>query len=135
MYLLLADATKFNPTYLFLAITIGLLLGLLLTKRGKVDKTKIQGLDVKEFMDTKRKGTLVDIRNAKSYEVEKLVGAKNCPSASGARSGLIRKDIPIFIYDQNGKSAYRVAKSYVRSGAIMVYFMKGGYDAYKGEKK
>ncbi len=135
MYLLLADATQFNPTYLFLAITIGLLVGLFLTKRGKVDKTKIQGLDVKEFMDTKRKGTLVDIRNAKAFELEKLVGAKNFPGGSGARSGMIRKDIPIFIYDQNGKSAYRVAKSYVRNGAIMVYYMKGGYDAYKGEKK
>lgn len=135
MLLMFADASPFNPTYLFLAILIGLLLGLLLTKRGKVDKTKIQGLDVKEFMDTKRKGTLIDCRKEKDFNESKIVGAKNYPGRSGAKSGQIRRDIPIFIYDENGKRANGIAKSYVRSGAVMVYFIKGGYEQYIQEKE
>ena len=134
MSIIFADS-QFNPTYLFIAILLGLLLGLVLTKNGKIDKTKIQGLDVKEFLDTKRKGTLVDCRKAQEFENGKIVGAKNYKGTSGAGSGQIRRDIPVFIYDTDGKRAYGIAKKYVRSGCVMVYYMKGGYNAYINNKE
>ena len=71
----------------------------------------------------------------KETDESNIVGAKLCPGGSGAGSGQIRKDIPIFIYDQDGKKAYGIAKKYVRSGAVMVYYMKGGYNAYILEKE
>ena len=126
---------NFNPTFLFLAITLGLLMGLILTKNGKVDKSKIAVLDYKEFMETKRKGTLVDIRRKDDFEKEKIVGAKNMPGRSGAKDSTIRKDIPIFIYDENGRNSYSVAKAYVKAGACMVYCLKNGYQSYANEKK
>ena len=45
-------------------------------------------------MDTKRKGTLIDCRKEKDFNESKIVGAKNYPGRSGAKSGQIRRDIP-----------------------------------------
>lgn len=132
----MAILVDFNPSFLFIAIGLGLLFGLILTKRGTVDKSKYQGLEVKEFCELMRKGTLIDIRGSKQYsQDDKIVGAKNYANASGATSGLIRKDIPVYIYDQNGSRSQGVAKTYVRKGYVMVYFLKGGLNAYKEYKR
>ena len=59
---------------------------------------------------------------------------KLIPNKSGAKSSQVRKDIPIFIYDENGKRALNIAKAYVKAGAEMVYYLKGGYQSFiKGE--
>ena len=131
---LLADSS-FNPIYLIVAILLGLFVGLLIAKNGKIDKTKIQGLNVKDFLDTKRKGTLVDCRKEELFKENKIVGAKNFPGKSGAKTSQVRKDIPIFIYDQNGKKAYSIAKKYVKYDAVMVYYMIGGFEEYTKSKE
>ena len=124
----------FDYRFLILAVLIGLLAGSLLSRRGKVDKSKISGIDLDTFMDMKRKGTLVDIRKESLYKMGKIIGAKNMPNSSGAKNSSIRKDIPIFIYDEDGRKANGVAKNYVRNGAVMVYYLKGGYKEYNKEK-
>ena len=100
----------------------------------KVDKDKYQSLNYKDFMDMKRKGTLIDIRKKDLFEESKIVGAKNYPGKSGAKAS-VRRDIPIFIYDQDGRKAEGAAKAYVRSGAVMVYYLKGGFKQYLNEKE
>lgn len=115
-------------TYLLLAIGIGLLAGLLISKRGKVDKSKIATLKKDEFYETMRKGTLIDVRKKDAYENGKILGSRNYPGKSGAKNAAVRKDLPIFIYDDRGTgSAYQIAKAYVKAGAVMVYILSGGY--------
>jgi len=126
-------ASNFNLSYMLLAIMIGLLLGLMLTKRGKFDKEKVSGLKRKDFLDMKRKGTLIDCRSEEEFNESKMSGAKNFKGKSGAKSGAIRKDIPVFIYDKNGKRAYSIAKSYAMNGYVMIYYLEGGYQAYLNE--
>ena len=124
---------QFDFLWLGIAVVGGLLIGSLLSNNKKVDMSKIAGLSKKDFLDTKRKGTLVDVRNEQLYENGKIVGAKNLPKKSGAKSSLVRKDIPIFIYDQDGKKALNIAKANVKAGAEMVYYLKGGYIEYSRE--
>ncbi len=125
---------QFDFLWLGIALVGGLLLGSLFSSNKKVDMSKIAGLSKKDFLDTKRMGTLVDVRNEKLFEDGKIVGAKNLPNKSGAKSSQVRKDIPIFIYDENGKRALNIAKAYVKAGAEMVYYLKGGYQSFiKGE--
>ena len=127
------EAGGFDFTYLFIAIVLGLLIGMIFSKN-KVDKDKYQTLNYKDFMDMKRKGTLVDCRKKEQFENNKIVGAKNYPGKSGAKSN-IRRDIPIFIYDQDGRRAQGIAKAYVRGGAVMVYYLSGGFKTYLNEKE
>jgi len=127
-------ASTFNWSYLFIAVAIGLLFGLIISKNKQFDKSRLQFLDVKEFADTMRKGTLVDIRSEKEFDIDKIIGAKNFKGKSGASSSAVRKDIPIFLYDEKGSKVNSCAKSYVRKGAVMVYMLKGGFEAYKAYK-
>lgn len=129
MLIMLAESS-FNWTYILMAITAGLLVSMLFLRRGNIDKTKISELSVDDFLNTMRKGTLVDTRKAELVEEGKILGAKSFPKKSGAGDSQIRKDIPIFLYDQNGKNVYSYAKSYVKNGAVMVYTLKGGYIEY-----
>ena len=128
-----AETGGFDFTYVFIAIVLGLLIGMIFSKN-KVDKDKYQSLNYKDFMDMKRKGTLIDIRKKDLFEESKIVGAKNYPGKSGAKAS-VRRDIPIFIYDQDGRKAEGAAKAYVRSGAVMVYYLKGGFKQYLNEKE
>ena len=128
-----AETGGFDFTYIFIAIVLGLLIGMIFSKN-KVDKDKYQSLSYKDFMEMKRKGTLIDVRKKELFEENKIVGAKNYPGKSGAKAS-IRRDIPIFIYDQDGRRAEGCAKSYVRSGAVMVYFLKGGFKEYLVNKE
>lgn len=128
-----AETGGFDFTYIFIAIVLGLLIGMIFSKN-KVDKDKYQALDYKEFMDMKRKGTLIDVRKSDLFDENKIVGAKSYPGKSGAKAN-VRRDIPIFIYDQDGKKASSVSKAYVRGGAVMVYYLKGGFKAYLEEKE
>jgi len=120
-----------SSSFIFIILLFFLLI-FSMTGRNKIDKSRIKKLPKKEFLDTKRMGTLVDIRKDKTADETKMVGAKLFPGKSGAKDSRIRKDIPIFIYDQNGKKAYSVAKEYVKNGATMVYYLDGGLNNYLG---
>lgn len=120
----------FDWSWLFIAVALGLLGGMFISKRNKYDKAKIAVLPKEEFFNTMRKGTLIDTRKAEEYDKGKILGAKNFPNKTGVKDSAVRKDIPIFIYDEKGGSKiYNIAKSYVKKGAVMVYILKEGYES------
>lgn len=123
-------------SWLIFAAGIGLLIGLMLTNRNRWDKDKFVTLDVKEFLDTMRKGSLIDTRKEDVVkEKGKIVGSRNFPGKSGAVEAKVRKDIPIFIYDEKGTSNLKgIAAKYIKNGAVIVYALKGGYEAYENYK-
>ncbi len=126
--------SNFNWLYILIASTVGILIALLVMRRNDFDKSKIQQLSIDDFVNTMRKGTLIDARKHDLFEQGKILGARNYPGSSGAKDSTVRKDIPIFLYDQNGKQAYSYAKSYAKQNAVMVYILKGGYEAYLESK-
>lgn len=128
--------SSFSWQYLLIAIAFGLLLGLMFMNKNKVDKTKMSVLDLDEFLNTMRKGNLIDTRKAESFEAGKILGSRNYPGKSGAKNSAVRKDIPIFLYDEKGGASIEgIAKAYVKQGAVMVYTLKGGYQGYLKNKK
>ncbi len=118
-------------SYIMLITLIVMLAVMFIQKRAQYDKGRLSKLNRKDFLDTMRKGTLIDVRKPEQFKEDKILGAKNYPGKSGTREGSIRKDIPIFIYDQDGKRAASVGKEFVRNGATMVYILKGGFNVYK----
>ena len=130
---LFADAQPFSWSWLIFAAGIGLLAGLMITNRNRWDKEKFVVLDTKEFLDTMRKGTLIDVRKEEEInKTGKIVGSRHFPGKSGATDARVRKDIPIFIYDQKGSSSLKgIAAKYIKNNAVIVYAMKGGYEAYE----
>ena len=129
----------FNWSWLIIAAGLGIMLGLLVSNRNKWDKTKLSVLNIEDFLNTMRKGSLIDVRKPEEFEKGKIVGARNFPRKSGATDGRVRKDLPIFIYDEAGSSSMRgIGAKYIKKGAVQVYILKGGYKAYlenKGMKK
>ena len=120
-------------SWLIFAAGIGLLAGLMFTNRNRWDKEKFVVLEPKEFLDTMRKGTLIDTRKEEVInEKGKIIGSRNFPGKSGATDSKVRKDIPIFIYDEKGASSLKgIAAKYIKNGAVIVYALKGGYEAYE----
>ncbi len=135
---LLADSTQPNyMSWIIFAVALGLLFAMMFANKNKWDKDRLASLDVKEFIETMRKGSLIDIRKPKEIEESgKIVGSRNFPGKSGAGDARVRKDLPVFIYDQKGNSNLKgIAAKYIKNGAVMVYVLRGGYDAYKSYKE
>src|SRR5574344_375203 len=110
-------ASTFQWQYLFIAVAIGLLFGMILSKRGKIDKGTMSSLFLDEFLSTMRKGTLVVCRKEDAYKKGKITVARNYPGRSGVKTSSLRKDVPSFIYDDQGGSHIEgIAKSYIRGG-------------------
>ncbi len=131
---LLADGSQPSTwSWLIFAAGIGLLAGLMITNRNRWDKEKFVVLEPKEFLDTMRKGTLIDVRKEEIVnEKGKIIGSRHFPGKSGATDSKVRKDIPIFIYDEKGSSSLKgIAAKYIKNGAVIVYALKGGYEAYE----
>lgn len=134
MYLIniLADTT-FNWTWIMMAGAIGLLLALLIMNRNKWDKEKLAMLDVKDFVEMMRKGSLIDTRKEEEIAATgKIIGSRNFPGKTGASEAKVRKDLPIFLYDQNGSTSKMksIGAKYIKNGAVMVYILKGGYQSF-----
>ena len=112
------------PTIL-IALLAGSLVGFLLMRRKKYDYSKIIILEASDFKDNMRKGQLIDIRKKEKFEEGKINGARNFPGSSSI--GMIRKDIPVFLYDDNDYTqAYRVAKKMIKKEYTTIYILKDG---------
>ena len=139
LLLFLADEGSQTPNIFnwgLLALAIALLATMLITKNSKWDKNKLAVLEIKDFISTMRKGSLIDVRKESEVEKGKIVGARNFPGSSGAGDAKVRKDLPIFLYDDTGSSKMKsIASKYIKNGAVMVYVLRGGYNAYKEYKE
>jgi len=120
-------------------VVIGLTLGFLLMnlKNKKTKSKSIHTIDTETFKNNMRKGQLIDVRKPKQFEEDKIKGARNFSPRylKNKNQTKIRKDIPLYLYCQNGNKSTRVAKKLVRKEFKDVYVLDGGFDKYKATTK
>lgn len=89
-----------------------------------------------EFNKDLRKVQLIDLREKDKYKHGHIMGARNMPmSTFSLKKGGIRKDIPVYLYDQNGRTALRAARMLKKDGYKDINVLKQGIAKWTGKIK
>ena len=124
-----------NWTLIIIAIILGIILGLFIMLRRESKKAVIN-LSEKEFIENMRKGQLVDLRNKQEFEEGHINGARNIPCGMLTRNpGRLRRDLPIYLYDQKGHVSKRAALVLYGKGYENIYQLEGGLTNWTGSLK
>jgi len=112
-----------------IAIVLGIALGVILNKRKNRNYDAIHVISKDDFYTNMRKGQLVDIRKEEEYNENKIKGAKNfSPRQLTTKFSKVRKDQSVYLYCNNGKKSYQVAKNMTKHGYTAIYVLEHGLD-------
>ena len=121
--------------YLFLLIIVAafILFGIYrYFKQKRIAKT----LTETEFREGYRKAQLIDVREQKEFQGGHILGARNIPlTQMKTRLNELRKDQPIYLYDQNGSRSARAALMLHKKGYRDLYQLQGGFRKWTGKIK
>ncbi|MCD1023443.1 MULTISPECIES: rhodanese-like domain-containing protein [Enterococcus] len=93
-------------------------------------------IDQETFREGMRKAQVVDVREKDEFDAGHVLGARNIPYSVLKNSiGSIRKDQPVYIYDQKRAIAVRAANKLRKAGYTDIYLLKGGYQSWEGKVK
>ena len=110
-------------------------IGFLIYQYFKVKKI-LTNLSEKEFKKGYRKAQLIDIREQKDYDAGYILGARNIPmSQLKRRINELRKDLPVYLYDQNGTRSPRAAIILHKEGFEKLYYLEDGFKQWTGNIK
>lgn len=93
-------------------------------------------LTPEEFRKDMRKVQIIDVREKPEFVAGHVLGARNIPfSQFKERSSEIRKDQPVYLYDQRVSFSGRAAAILKKAGHENIFVLKGGYDNWDGKIK
>lgn len=89
-----------------------------------------------EFGKDLRHGQLIDVREKDEFKAAHILGARNIPySQFKLRFRELRKDQPIYLYEEGvtiaGRCAYRLKKN----GYTNIFILKHGFEGWTGKIK
>lgn len=93
-------------------------------------------LTEEEFREGMRKAQVIDVREKDIFDGGHILGARSMPYTLMKQSlGSLRKDQPIYIYDQRKSLSIRTANLLRKKGFKDLYILKGGYEDWSGKTK
>ena len=93
-------------------------------------------LTEKEFIAHKRSAQIIDLRENKAFSAGHILGARSIPySTFRAFYKGIRRDMPVFLYDQSTALSGRAAFYLYKHGYRKLYILKEGYRNWSGKTK
>ncbi len=118
------------------AVFTGIFLGWLITRNKNIDYSKIRIILPDDFRKNMRKGQLIDIRKNELFKQNRFKGSRNLkPSQLTSKYSKIRKDLPVYLYCENGKKSKRVAKKMIRKNYHEIYILEGGFRTYQNKNR
>ncbi|MGK0551347.1 rhodanese-like domain-containing protein [Enterococcus faecalis] len=115
-------------------ILAGILLNELYLKM--MTKRSAKMLTEEEFKETMRKAQVIDVREKDVFKAGHILGARNIPYGMLKTSlASIRKDQPVYLYDQKKAFSIRAANLLRKNGYQDIYILKGGYEGWTGKIK
>ncbi|MBL1227369.1 rhodanese-like domain-containing protein [Enterococcus sp. BWR-S5] len=99
-------------------------------------KTSATMLTEEEFREGMRKAQVIDVREKDVFDGGHILGARSVPySMLKTSMQSIRKDQPVYLYDQRHSTSVRVARKLKKAGYTNIYVLKNGYDNWTGKIK
>lgn len=99
-------------------------------------KTAAKDITAEDLQANIRKSQVVDVREHAEFNVKHILGARNIPITEfKQRYKELRKDQPIYLYDDYMNYVPRAASILKKNGFKQVYILKGGLDSWKGKIK
>lgn len=99
-------------------------------------KRSAKVLTEEEFKEGMRKAQVIDVREKNEFDSGHILGARNIPYSVLTNSySSIRKDQPIYIYDQKRSMSIRAVNKLRKQGFQDMYVLKGGYQDWTGKTK
>lgn len=99
-------------------------------------KNAAEALENEEFKQNMRKAQIVDVRGKDDFDAGHILGARNIPYMQmKQRANELRKDQPIYLYDDKKTLSYRSALLLKKNGFEDIYVLKGGYANWDGKIK
>ena len=98
-------------------------------------KRSAKMLTEEEFKETMRKAQVIDVREKDTFDAGHILGARSMPySMLKTTIGSLRKDQPVYLYDQKKALSIRAANLLRKNGYTDIYILKG-YDGWTGKVK
>lgn len=89
-----------------------------------------------EFKEGMHKAQIIDVREPKDFKKKHILGARNMPfSQFKLFKDSLRKDMPIYLYDDTKTVAPRMASKLHKNGYKNIYILKSGFDKWDGKTK
>lgn len=99
-------------------------------------KRSAKTLTEEEFKEGMRKAQVIDVREKDSFDAGHILGARSMPYTTIKTTlNSIRKDQPVYIYDQKKSLSIRTANQLRKNGYKDLYILKGGYEGWTGKTK
>lgn len=99
-------------------------------------KRSAKMLTEEEFKETMRKAQVIDVREKDTFDAGHILGARSMPySMLKTTIGSLRKDQPVYLYDQKKALSIRAANLLRKNGYTDIYILKGGYGGWTGKVK
>jgi len=93
-------------------------------------------LDSEEFKEDIRKAQVIDVREKDEFDAGHILGARNIPFYEMKQRYVeLRKDQPIYLYEEGKYSAYRAAIELKKHGFEDLYVLQDGYENWEGRIK
>lgn len=89
-----------------------------------------------EFKAGMRRAQIVDVREPATFKRAHILGARNVPySQLKLYNNALRKDLPVYLYDQGRSISIRTAAKLRKQGYSEIFILKAGFDRWDGKKK
>lgn len=99
-------------------------------------RTSATTVESSEFGRDLRHVQLIDLREKDEFNAGHILGARNIPYAQfKQRVHELRKDQPVYLYEQGMTIAGRAAYRLKREGYQNIVILKNGYDSWNGKIK
>ncbi|XIF20310.1 MAG: rhodanese-like domain-containing protein [Acetilactobacillus jinshanensis] len=127
-------STNFALTIVLLVLIL-IWFGYLLINHIRIHKIA-KFITQKQFIKGKRRAQIVDLRERKAFNAGHILGARNIPfSTFRTFYNGIRRDMPVFLYDQSTALSSRAAFYLHKKGYQKLYILKEGYRNWTGKTK
>lgn len=99
-------------------------------------RTSAKLVTQEEMLQAGKGVQIIDVREKDEFNRKHILGARNIPYTQFKQLYTqIRKDQPVYLYDQFGFMAGRAAGKLKRQGYTQIFLLKGGLDRWTGKTK
>lgn len=121
---------------LALLVLIGLAYGLYSLYLWWIKKQAGQKITAQELESLRIGAQIIDVREQAEFDARHIMGARNIPmSVFSGRVGEIRKDKPVYLYDDNEGQVARAANMLKKAGHTQIFYLEKGFSTWTGKTK